>query len=164
MRDEVLQFVAASLGKGWNGPPGRVLDVGSFDVNGTARGEFEKRGWQYTGFDAESGRNVDVVGNVEHLSRAFKGKPFDCISCLETLEHLRDPVHAVSEMRGVLQPGGMLLLSAAGNGFREHRHPVDCWRILPDGMKALLRGMGDVFVEEFGGPWGAGILGRAIKL
>lgn len=164
MRGEVLQFVAASLEKGWGGPPGRALDVGSFNVNGTARGEFEKRGWQYTGFDVESGRNVDVVGNVERLSKIFKDKPFDCISCLETLEHLEDPIRAVSEMRGVLRPGGMLLLSAAGNGFREHRHPIDCWRILPDGMKVLLSGMRSVFVEEFGGAWSSGILGRAIKL
>lgn len=164
MRDEVLQFVAASLEKGWSGRPGRALDVGSFDVNGTARSEFKKRGWQYTGFDAESGKNVDVVGSVEHLSKAFPGKPFDCVSCFETLEHLKDPTRAVSEMKRVLRPGGMIILSAAGNGFREHRHPIDCWRILPDGMKVLLDGMGDVFVEEFGGPWGKGILGRAIQL
>ncbi len=164
MRDEVLRFVATYLEKGWHDPPGRALDVGSLDVNGTARGEFEQRGWKYTGFDAERGKNVDVVGNVEDLRGVFGNGSFDCVSCLETLEHLKDPFRAVSEIKGVLRPGGMILLSAAGNGFREHRHPIDCWRILPDGMKALLEGMGDVVVEECGGPWDRGILGRGIKL
>jgi hypothetical protein len=36
----------------------------------------------------------------------------------------------------VLRPGGVLAIITHWS-FPEHRYPIDCWRILPDGMKHL---------------------------
>ena len=41
----------------------KILDVGSYDVNGTMKPIFEKG--QYIGLDMEEGPNVDIVG-VSH--------------------------------------------------------------------------------------------------
>ena len=39
----------------------KVVDIGSFDVNGSYRTLFTDPGWQYTGVDLEAGPGVDVV-------------------------------------------------------------------------------------------------------
>ena len=39
----------------------KVLDVGSFDVNGTYKPLFEENKYEYFGLDMESGANVDIV-------------------------------------------------------------------------------------------------------
>ena len=44
----------------------------------------------------------------------------------------------MKEMVRVLKPEGLICIIAP-RGFKEHRHPVDCWRFLPDGMRALAR-------------------------
>jgi len=45
------------------------------------------------------------------------------------------------EMARVLKPNGLMCIIVPSQG-REHRHPVDCWRFLPDGMKALAKYIG----------------------
>jgi len=45
----------------------RLLDVGSYDVNGTYRPMVERRGWQYTGMDVSAGPNV-CYGDIIALS------------------------------------------------------------------------------------------------
>lgn len=50
-----------------------------------------------------------VHGNGEFLP--FADESFDLITCSEVLEHIRNPVRALREMRRMLKPGGKLLLS-----------------------------------------------------
>lgn len=162
MRPEVIQFVGNVLNL-WTGPVGTAIDIGSMDVNGTVRPEFEKRGWEYLGYDIEAGKNVDFVGNTDDLIFHFGAEKFEAVCSCETLEHLYDPIRAVESMRKILKPGGLLILSCAGNGFPEHRHPVDCWRPLPDALKWMLRGMKKAVLGEIVVPNGQGILAFGIK-
>ena len=39
----------------------RILDVGSYDVNGSYKTLFTSPTFEYTGLDMESGPNVDIV-------------------------------------------------------------------------------------------------------
>lgn len=53
---------------------------------------------------------------VHHLDASnaplpFSDRSFDIVVCLETLEHLTDPYHALTEMRRVLRPEGRLICS-----------------------------------------------------
>lgn len=163
MKPCVLQFVEWALDAS-KASPGSVLDVGSLDVNGNPRSIFERRGWKYTGMDSEKGPNVDVVGSVYSSYDIFEGRErFDCVVSLETLEHLFDPVAAVVNMRMLLRSGGLLILTAAGNGFPQHRHPVDCWRIMPDGMASLMNGMQRYSMQDIGEPKELGIAAWGIK-
>lgn len=115
-------------------PPGRVLDVGSCDVNGTLRPIFEGIGWSYVGLDRQAGPNVDVVagGGDWPIAPASFGAAVSS-SCLE-----HDPgiFATFAAMARVVAPGGLIYCQAPSAG-PEHRYPVDCWRILPDGWRAL---------------------------
>jgi SAM-dependent methyltransferase len=114
----------------------RVLDVGSYDVNGTYKPLIEKReGWEYVGLDVAEGPNVDVVAK-DPYKFPFKEGEFDVVISGSTMEHVQATWKWVPELARVLRPGGLLCIVTHWS-FPEHRYPVDCWRILPDGMTFL---------------------------
>lgn len=112
-----------------------VLDVGSYDVNGTYRSSVEDRGWLYTGLDIEAGPNVDVVAK-DPYHFPFDNGTFDVVLSGSTMEHVEAIWQWIPELVRVLKPGGLLSVVTHWQ-FPEHKYPVDCWRILPDGMKYL---------------------------
>ncbi len=112
-----------------------VLDVGAYDVNGTYRPLIESRGWRYTGLDVAAGPNVDVVSE-EPYRFPFPADSFDLVISGSTMEHVEAIWLWVPELVRVLRPGGMLAIVTHWQ-FPEHRYPVDCWRIMPDGMRYL---------------------------
>lgn len=63
----------------------------------------------------------------------------DCVICTEVLEHLNKPEAALLNMRRLLRPGGLLLLTVPVN-FRIHGK--DYQRVLPDGLKNILSSNG----------------------
>jgi SAM-dependent methyltransferase len=119
-----------------------VLDVGSYDVNGNVRDLFSPG--RYTGLDMRAGPNVDIVADAERLP--FADGLFGCVTCLETLEHCRRPWLVVAELRRVLRPGGVLILTVPSIGFPLHEYPSDYWRVTPAGLRVLYDGMAEVQV------------------
>lgn len=116
------------------------LDVGSYNVNGTYRKLVEARGWKYTGLDLCAGPNVDVVA-PDPYQFPFKSGSFDVVITGSTMEHVKAIWLWVPELARVLKSGGMLAIVTHWK-FQEHRYPVDCWRILPDGMRYLFESTG----------------------
>ena len=117
-----------------------VLDVGALDVNGTYRGLVERRGWWYMGLDIVPGPNVDIVSE-DPLHYPIPDGEYDIVISGSTIEHVTAFWEWVPELVRVLRPGGFLAL-VAPHGYREHRYPIDCWRIFPQGMEYLLRMVG----------------------
>lgn len=111
-----------------------VLEVGSLNVNGGVRDLIDAG--SYVGLDMRPGPDVDVVGLAKELP--FGDATFDLVVCTEMLEH--DPTFwlSLAEMGRVLKPKALLILTTRGNGFAEHRHPVDHYRFMPDSMPVLL--------------------------
>lgn len=138
----------------------RVLDVGSLDVNGTFRPLVEDRGWSYTGLDVCDGRNVDVV-TEDPFAYPFENGAFDVVISGSTMEHVTEIWRWVPELARVLAPGGWLALHTHWS-FPEHRYPIDCWRILPDGMQYLLEMAGafDEYDIEIANEWDITALAR----
>ncbi len=62
---------------------------------------------------------------------------FDLVVCTEVLEHTLQPFAAIAELRRVMKPGAVLLLSTPFN-FRIHGPLPDCWRFTEHGLRALL--------------------------
>lgn len=112
-----------------------VLDVGSYDVNGNLRATVESRGWTYTGLDITEGRNVDVVSQ-DPYHYPFADGHFDVVLSAYVAEHIPYIWQWVPELVRVLIPGGLLVV-VTHVSYNYHPHPVDCWRIMPDGMKTL---------------------------
>lgn len=112
-----------------------VLDVGSLDVNGTYRPLVEGRGWRYVGIDTCPGPNVDLVAS-DPFCYPLPDESFDVVISGSTMEHVTAVWRWIPELVRVLRPGGWLVIITHWQ-FIEHRYPVDCWRILPDGMRFL---------------------------
>ena len=110
----------------------KILDVGSYDVNGTMKPIFERG--QYVGLDMEAGPNVDIVG-VSH-DIPFEKDEFDIVISSSCFEH--DDMFWISfqEMCRVLKPGGYMYVQAPSNG-PYHGWPGDNWRFYIDSWKAL---------------------------
>ena len=110
----------------------KILDVGSYDVNGTMKPIFQKG--QYVGLDMEKGPNVDIVGVSHQIP--FEKDEFDIVISSSCFEH--DDMFWISyqEMCRVLKPGGYMYVQAPSNG-PYHGWPGDNWRFYIDSWKAL---------------------------
>lgn len=116
----------------------KVLDVGSYDVNGSYRPLFNDSRFKYTGLDMAAGPNVDIALENPYDWSALETDSYDCVISGQAFEHIEFFWVTMAEMTRVLKPGGLLCLIAP-NGFAEHRYPVDCYRFFTDGMIALAR-------------------------
>jgi len=94
----------------------KVLDVGSYDVNGNNRYLFE--GCQYIGLDMAPGRNVDVV-QIAHLYNAPENS-FDIIISNDCFEHDMYYDKTLKNIVRLLKSGGMFLFTCKTTGGGEH--------------------------------------------
>lgn len=105
-----------------------VLEVGSYNVNGSVREILEPLGPRsYTGIDVVSGPGVDVVCPAENIKKHFEDREWDIVISTEMLEHAENWRTVVEQMRRAVRPGGLLLVTARGPGFAYH-NPPDHWR------------------------------------
>lgn len=118
-----------------------VLDVGSYDVNGSYRPFFSDSRFRYTGLDMEAGPNVDLVPSAPYEWTEIETDSFDIVISGQAFEHIEFFWKTMEEMARVLRRGGLMCIIAP-NGFGEHRYPVDCYRFFTDGLVALARYVG----------------------
>lgn len=125
-----------------------ILDVGSRDVYAERGKKFKKLkhtnykhlfdnpNWIYTGLDIESGPNVDLVVDTDYKWENVGTEEYDVLISGQCFEHVEMPWLLVQQMARVCKKGGVIAVIAPFY-CKVHRHPVDCWRYLPDGMRAL---------------------------
>lgn len=106
-------------------PLGAVLEVGSYNVNGSAREALKHASW--FGTDLRSGPCVDFVCDAIDLPRYFN-RCFDAVVCVETLEHCADWRRTLLAMTSCVRASGMVLLTTPAPGFPRHDYPNDYWR------------------------------------
>jgi SAM-dependent methyltransferase len=132
------------------GLPTRVLEVGSLNVNGTARTVFQTPQTDYFGIDLQAGKDVDAVLDAHDLMTKFSPEQFDLVICCEMLEHDLMPWVTVQHMRTVLKHSGWLVITTPASRVIKHNYPADYYRYFGETYRQLFfAGMGDIFVEEF---------------
>ena len=132
-------------------PDGPVLEIGSYNVNGSIRGLFEGR--PYHGIDARPGPGVDEVADGADYRTEAR---YAVVVSTETLEHAPDPQAVLDSARACLQPGGVLLMTAAGPARAPHScngstvvPPGEHYaNIAPADLAAWLADWQDVVIEE----------------
>jgi SAM-dependent methyltransferase len=123
-----LEFIASQLSSA-RVLNKNVLEVGSCDINGTVRGSVLKhRPATFLGVDIASGPGVDRICSATDLLETFGANSFDLVISTEMLEHVRDWHSVIHNLKGVLRPGGYLLLTTRSRGFPFHGYPLDFWR------------------------------------
>jgi SAM-dependent methyltransferase len=122
-----------------------LCDVGSLDINGTFKDLFKSH--DYIGVDITEGPNVDVVSKDSYRYPFEDGK-FDVVISGSTIEHVKDIFSWIKELVRITKNGGLICVVGPTVLRIQHRHPVDCWRIYPDGMRYLLGEVANVEVLE----------------
>lgn len=104
----------------------RVLEIGSYDLNGSARDYFTAAR-TYVGVDQVPGPGVDLVAKANETS--FVPREFDTLVYLSVFEH--DPAWDEGFFHNLqwIRPGGLIILGWGAEG--NHRHPPEPWAIVP---------------------------------
>jgi SAM-dependent methyltransferase len=139
-----------------------VLEVGAKKVNGSLRELIElSRPQSYFGVDIEMGPGVDMLCDVNDLDRVLGGRQHDLVVCTELLEHVRNWRQAVSNLKGVLKPSGILLITTRSKGFHYHGYPEDYWRFEIDDFKSIFSDLKIKLLEQ--DPSCPGVFLKAVK-
>ena len=144
-----------------------VLDIGSYDVNGTLRLTIPDN-WTYIGVDRVDGPNVDLVMPDDYTIPVEFADVIVSVSCFQ---YVRNPFKLMQEIVDTLPSGGIVIICAPRKeeegtmGLPSELSPnndieFDCWRYLKDGMTALLEDCGfevlQVSYQKEGTCWGVG--------
>jgi len=116
----------------------RILEVGSYDANGSIRSIWET--WEpaeYVGVDIISGPGVDIVCSADDIAAKFGETRFDIVVSTEMLEHARNWRVAISNMKRVCKCGGIILITTRSFGMPYHSWPYDFWRYEKQDMEAI---------------------------
>jgi SAM-dependent methyltransferase len=136
---------------------GRLLDLGC----GNRRYERLFVHARYVGYDVDTqGARPDVCGHAAALP--FRDASFDAALCTQVLEHVTSPADMLLELRRVLAPGGVLILTAPQH-WRLHEEPHDYWRFTKYGLQRLLDDAGFEVrtLRAQGGVWR--LVGQAVN-
>lgn len=127
-------FISITLDKLNPDEPLTILDVGAQDYNGTYKELFNRPNWKYTAADIYPGPNVDIVFKSTY---DWGDQQYDVVISGQCIEHVEDLKEWALQLKKTVRRGGHACIIAPW-GMYEHRCPIDCWRIYPDGMKFLL--------------------------
>lgn len=138
---------------------GKILDVGA--------GQSPWRAWLpissiYQGLDVGHAKEFGMSSNqtdiiyYDGFVMPFSDAKFDCVLCIEVLEHAEDPQLLLKEIARVLKPQGTLLLTVPWSA-RLHHLPHDYHRFTRERLLIMLsqNGFDNVDIHERGNDIGA---------
>lgn len=137
-----------------------VIEVGAQDYNGSLRSSLEALGpSNYLGVDLEMGPGVDRVCDATELTSIFDSESFDLVISTEMLEHVWDWRAVISNMKNLVRPGGVMLMTTRSKGYGFHGAPFDFWRYEVSDMQAIFSDMNIEALEN--DPQQAGVFIKA---
>jgi SAM-dependent methyltransferase len=116
----------------------RLIEVGSYDVNGSVRPLLSH--WkpaEYLGVDIKNGPGVDVVCNAEDIVKKFGAETFDIVISTELMEHVKDWRRVISNFKNICRTNGFILITTRSYGYPVHSYPYDYWRYEPEDLKEI---------------------------
>jgi SAM-dependent methyltransferase len=119
-------------------PGMRVLEVGPDMIPSTLRTLVEDDSIAWDTLDLA---NSPVAAELTHTASSEYAFPieddtYDIVLSANVIEHVRHIWRWMPELGRVCKPGG-LVVTVNPVSWPYHEAPVDCWRIYPEGMRAL---------------------------
>jgi SAM-dependent methyltransferase len=148
IRQNVCRFLQEEAVK-WNGNSGILLDIAPQDHEGARPFFGTKVAIETLDIDPEA--KSTYTADLCITNESIPSGRFDIVVCTEVLEHVINPFAAISEIRRILKPGGVLLASSPFN-FRIHGPLPDCWRFTEHGWRALLASFENVCIQPLDDP------------
>lgn len=135
-------------------PGTRVLEVGPHKKQGyrqaTLDSAEEHNGtvWTFCDRAAPEGKQ-GWIGMPDDYSIDSADSIYHTVLAGQVIEHVRKPWLWVPELARVTRRGGMVVLIGPVS-WAHHNAPVDCWRIWPEGYRALFEeaGLEEVLIQE----------------
>jgi SAM-dependent methyltransferase len=121
MHVQALEFVTRHVS---GLTPGRVLEIGSLDINGSVRPLFPTAR-RYHGIDLAPGSGVDEVADAADWRAPGE---FDVVVSTEVLEHAPRWADILANAWEAVAPGGRLLMTCATDPRPAHS-AVDGWAL-----------------------------------
>lgn len=81
-----------------------------------------------------------AAGNIESI-KSLNIEPLDVAVCFETLEHIADPVHALSDLKSVIAPDGLLIGSVPTEADAEEDNEFHLHQFTADKIETHLSGL-----------------------
>ncbi|HOO50364.1 MAG TPA: methyltransferase domain-containing protein [Alphaproteobacteria bacterium] len=98
-----------------------VVDIGSYDFNGSYRMLFDSPKSRYIGVDIQYGNGVDLIFD----SAAWHYlKDVDAVISGQTFEHVQNVPYLLMKIHDILKPGGLLCIITPSEG---PRHDCPIW-------------------------------------
>ncbi len=114
----------------------KVLEIGPDAFPSTLQG-------LSTGLDFACWHTLDIYSRAELTYTAtdpyqfdIPSESYDLVISAQVLEHVRMPWRWMPELARVTKTGGRVV-TIVPVSWTYHEAPVDCWRIYPEGMRAL---------------------------
>lgn len=123
----------------------RSLDYKRFDA-------LEISGTKWATFGFATYRNVSFP-DYDVCERPLCLEGFDIVIAEQVLEHVLDPLKAAANVREMLRPAGVFLVTTPFL-LRIHNDPLDLWRWTETGLKTLLSQAGFDPLQIQTGSWG----------
>jgi len=102
---------------------------------------------EFRTLDIASEGKPDQLGDVQNMH--FGEDEFDTVICTQVLEHVKNPGKAVNEIRRVLRPGGVCVLSAPFI-YPYHADPNDYYRFSREALEDLFSDFSQVQIIPYG--------------
>lgn len=131
----------------------KILDVGGGEPFSKWLAEYKPlfKNIDYQTFDYDQSTGAHVVGDIHNIP--VEDNSYDAIICSSVLEHVRDPLTAMSEMYRILKPGGYMFFyvpSIYPYHARKGHYP-DMWRFFDDTIQVLFEKFSSKEIKKQGG-------------
>ncbi|MFH1170783.1 MAG: class I SAM-dependent methyltransferase [Candidatus Vogelbacteria bacterium] len=130
-----------------------VLDIGGGDRFQKWLGEYQNlfKDCDYKTMDYDNNLGADVIGDIHNIP--MRNESVDAIICSSVLEHVENPIQAVTEMKRILKPGGKIFVyvpSIYPYHARKGSYP-DYWRFFDDTLSFLFKDFSFMEIAKVGG-------------
>ncbi len=107
--------------------------------------------WDTIDIDSDKTKISKQIISKYEYDYPIENETFDIVFSAQVMEHVKNIWKWMDELKRITKPGGLIIIIAP-TSWPYHTAPevVDCWRIYPDGMKALMEEKGlEIITNRF---------------